>query len=53
MTVYWAIRFNAQLRGLWWWWLPPIVAVVLMLIGLTLFTMGLDELANPRLRRRA
>lgn len=53
MTVYWAIKFNAQLRGLWWWWLPPIGAVVFMLIGLTLFTMGLDELANPRLRRQA
>lgn len=53
MTVYWAIKFNAQLRGLWWWWLPPIGAVVLLLVGLTLFTMGLDELANPRLRRQA
>ena len=53
MTVYWAIKFNAQLRGLWWWWLPPIGAVVLVLVGLTLFTMGLDELANPRLRRKA
>jgi peptide/nickel transport system permease protein len=53
MTIYWAIKFNAQLRGLWWWWLPPIGAVVLLLVGLTLFTMGLDELANPRLRRQA
>ena len=25
MTIYWAIQFNALLRGMWWWWLPPIV----------------------------
>ncbi len=21
MTIYWAIQFNALIRGLWWWWL--------------------------------
>lgn len=52
MTIYWAIYFNALQRGLWWWWLPPIVAVVLLFIGLFLLTAGLDEIANPRLRRR-
>ena len=51
MTVYWAIQFNALLRGLWWWWLPPIVIVVLLLIGLFLVSTGLDELANPRRRK--
>ncbi len=53
MTVYWAINFSAPLRGLWWWWLPPIVAVVILILGLLLLTMGLDEIANPRLRRSA
>ncbi len=53
MTVYWAINFSAPLRGLWWWWLPPIVAVVILILGLLLLTMGLDEIANPRLRRAA
>lgn len=53
MTVYWAINFSAPLRGLWWWWLPPIVAVVVLILGLLLLTMGLDEIANPRLRRAA
>jgi peptide/nickel transport system permease protein len=51
MTIYWAIYFNALQRGLWWWWLPPIVAVVLLFIGLFLLAAGLDEIANPRLRR--
>jgi len=51
MTIYWAITFNALLRGLWWWWLTPIVAVTVLFIGLCLVSAGLDEIANPRLRR--
>jgi peptide/nickel transport system permease protein len=53
MTIYWAITFNALLRGLWWWWLTPIVALMLLFVGLFLVTSGLDEIANPRLRQRA
>ena len=51
MTIYWAITYNALLRGMWWWWMPPIVAVVLMFIGLFLVSSGMDEIANPRRRR--
>jgi peptide/nickel transport system permease protein len=53
MTIYWALLFNALLRGMWWWWLPPIVVVVLLFLGLLLLSVGLDEIANPRVRRRA
>jgi peptide/nickel transport system permease protein len=53
MTIYWALKFNALLRGMWWWWLPPIVVVVLLFIGLFLISVGLDEIANPRRRRQA
>ena len=49
MTVYWAIRFNAQLRGLWWWWTPPLVVIIATFIGLFLISMGLDQIANPKL----
>lgn len=52
MTIYWALLFNALLRGMWWWWLPPIVVVVLLFFGLLLLSAGLDEVANPRHRRR-
>ena len=48
-----SIRFNAILRGMWWWWLPPIVLLVVLFFGLLLLTIGLDEIANPRLRRTA
>lgn len=51
MTIYWAINYNALLRGMWWWWLPPIIAVVLMFVGLFLISSGMDEIANPRRRR--
>lgn len=53
MTIYWAIYFSALLRGLWWWWACPMAAVVILFMGLFLITAGLDEIANPRLRRRA
>lgn len=53
MTIYWCIRFNALLRGMWWWWVPPIVLLATLFFGLLLLTIGLDEIANPRLRRTA
>ncbi len=53
MTIYWAIAFNAMLRGLWWWWVPPIVVIVILFTGLFLLSAGLDEIANPRRRRAA
>lgn len=53
MTIYWSIQFNAILRGMWWWWVPPIVLLVVLFVGLLLLTIGLDEIANPRLRRAA
>ncbi|HEY8597308.1 MAG TPA: ABC transporter permease [Thermomicrobiales bacterium] len=51
MTIYWAISFNALIRGLWWWWLTPIALLVLLFVGLMFISLGLDELANPRTRR--
>lgn len=51
MTVYWAIQFNALLRGLWWWWLTPIVVLGLLFISLFLASSGLDAIANPRAHR--
>jgi peptide/nickel transport system permease protein len=51
MTLYW-VNFNAALiNGWWWWWLAPIVIILIVFLGLYFLTVGLDELANPRLRR--
>ncbi len=51
MTIYWAISFNAVIRGMWWWLTMPIVAIVVLFISLFLISAGLDEIANPRLRK--
>ena len=53
MTLYW-VNFNAAIiNGWWWWWTAPIVIIVLVFLGLFFLTVGLDEIANPRLRRSA
>ena len=52
MTIYWNIYTSSLLKGLWWWLIPPIVVIIILFIGLFLISAGLDEVANPRLRRR-
>lgn len=52
MTIYWAILDGAVINQWWWWWLPPIVAISLLFLALFLISMGLDEIANPRVRQR-
>jgi peptide/nickel transport system permease protein len=42
---------NAFFNGWWWWPLEPAAALVLILSSLALVNMGLDEVANPRVRR--
>ena len=50
MTIYYAISGAAILRDMWWWWGLPIAVLVFIFIGLFLIAIGLDEIANPRLR---
>src|SRR5438270_1156624 len=53
MTLYW-VNFNAaMINGWWWWWLAPTVIILMVFLGLFFLTVGLDEIANPRLRRTA
>lgn len=52
MTVSNAIEGSAILRGMWWWWAVPSAILMLIFIGLFLVAIGLDEVANPRLRGR-
>ncbi len=51
MTIYWVIYYAALLHGMWWWWAPPIVVIIVLFVGLFNLAVGLDEIANPRLRR--
>lgn len=53
MTLYW-VNFNAAIiNGWWWWWTAPLVVIVVVFLGLFFLSVGLDEVANPRLRRSA
>jgi len=45
-----ALRSSSLVRGMVWWWLPPIIMLVMIFSGFYLMTVGLDEIANPRLQ---
>lgn len=51
MIIWWVNYYSAFLRGMWWWILEPVAVIVLLLTSLTLISFGLDEIANPRVRR--
>ncbi len=50
-TIWSAQTQSAFFNGWWWWPLGPAFAMVLILGSLALIIMGLDEVANPRIRR--
>ncbi len=50
MIINYALQNSALVRGMVWWWLPPIIALIVIFTGFFLMTIGLDEIANPRLR---
>ena len=49
-SIWWANDYGAVLRGFWWWWGSPVVIIVIIFLGLFLTSLGLDRVANPRLR---
>jgi peptide/nickel transport system permease protein len=51
LTIFYAIRGSAVLRGMWWWWGLPVLVLVIIFTGLFLMSIGVDEIANPRLKR--
>jgi peptide/nickel transport system permease protein len=51
MTLYWVIYYAAIINSWWWWWIPPIVIIIILFTGLFMIAVGLDEFANPRVRR--
>jgi peptide/nickel transport system permease protein len=56
-TVSWgnmlnaALNGSALLQGAWWWFAPPGLCIALLGSGLALLNFGIDEIADPRLRR--
>lgn len=53
MTLYYVQYYSAFLVGMWWWIIEPVIVIVLVLTSLVLTSFGLDEIANPRARRKA
>jgi peptide/nickel transport system permease protein len=51
-TMYWAQNNSAVLQGEWWHFFFPGFALALSVVALVFVNYGVDELANPRLRRR-
>lgn len=48
---YWAANNDALLQGAWWWIVPPGLCIALLGAGLAFVNFGMDEIADPRLRR--
>jgi peptide/nickel transport system permease protein len=52
MTLFYVQYYSGFLLGLWWWILAPITIIVMTLTSLVLTSIGLDEIANPRMRTK-
>jgi len=51
-NLIWSAQSQGAFFNGWWWWpIEPAVGMILILGCLALINMGLDELANPRVRR--
>jgi peptide/nickel transport system permease protein len=50
--LYQAFGAGAMSGNLWWWVFPPGIMVILLLMGVSILGHAMDEIANPRLRRR-
>ncbi|MFZ0322877.1 MAG: ABC transporter permease [Actinomycetes bacterium] len=47
-----AFNAGAMANGYWWWMIPPGVAIVLVTLAFTMCGHAIDEIVNPKLRRR-
>ena len=52
MMLYYANQFGALVAGLWWYILPPGLAISLLVLSFMMIGYALDEIINPRIRRR-
>jgi peptide/nickel transport system permease protein len=51
VAIFFSIESAALLRNMWWWWGFPTLILIFIFIALLLINLGLDEVANPRLRK--
>jgi peptide/nickel transport system permease protein len=52
MLLFYAQAYGAFLRRAWWWIIPPGLCITLVGLGFTFVGYALNDVFNPRLRRR-
>ncbi len=52
MMLYYANEYGALVIGAWWYLLPPGICIILLVLAFVFISHALDEILNPRLRRR-
>jgi len=52
IILYYANTSGAIISGAWWYVIPPGICIILLVVAFTFVSHGLDEILNPRLRRR-
>jgi peptide/nickel transport system permease protein len=52
IILYWADVKLAVLNNYWWWIIPPGLLLMLLVLGFAFMSHALDQVLNPRLRRR-
>jgi len=50
--LYWAQTNGALLANSWWWFLPPGICIALIGTSFALMNFAVDEISNPKLRKR-
>ncbi len=50
--LYWSQNNNAMLFGLWQWMVVPGLCIALLGVSFALINFAIDEVTNPRLRKR-
>ncbi len=43
---------QSLLQGNWWYFAPPGIFITLVVLGFSLLSFALEEILNPRLKRR-
>lgn len=50
--LFWADRRGALIIGMWWWLVFPGLCIMLLVLGFAFVSFSLDQILNPRLRKR-
>lgn len=51
-VLFWADRRGALIIGMWWWLVFPGLCIMLLVLGFAFLSFSLDQILNPRLRKR-